>query len=252
MGRAVEARSHRLTGSTVSGFLRRLWRVLLQLVGVGIGLIGLYALAAVAGALIPARPPSVDGSTGPAVDVLLVAGPIHYDFLLPADPQTRAAFGFAESVGVPISDSGVEWIVVGWGARGFYTTVGDYTDVAAGTVLRSLAGDSAVLRVDVGGRLLPGASVHRRTLSSAAYTALLDSVLSSLASDGLAPVSIVAGAGLTATDAFFEATGRFDLFRTCNQWVSERMAAAGETIGRWTPTPYAVTLSLWWFAPKIP
>ena len=53
------------------------------------------------------------------------------------------------------------------------------------------------------------------------------------------------GLGLTGTDAFSPAKGRFDVFRTCNVWVSKVLNAAGVRMGRWTPTPYSVTLSLW-------
>ena len=51
-------------------------------------------------------------------------------------------------------------------------------------------------------------------------------------------------AGFTDTDRFFEARGRFRIFRTCNTWISRILRAAGLRFGIWTPTRYAVTLSV--------
>ena len=77
----------------------------------------IYAFAAIVGAIIP------NGETGGGkgkIDAHLVSDPIHYDVLLPATPQTRQTFAFLEQAGVPINLSGVEWILVGWGAKGFF------------------------------------------------------------------------------------------------------------------------------------
>jgi hypothetical protein len=51
--------------------------------------------------------------------------------------------------------------------------------------------------------------------------------------------------GFGLTDAFFAATGRFNLFYTCNAWIGRQLRAAGVPMGIWTPTPQAVDLSLW-------
>jgi hypothetical protein len=52
--------------------------------------------------------------------------------------------------------------------------------------------------------------------------------------------------GFSMTDVFYSAVGRFHVLSTCNVWVGQKQADAGFGLGIWTPTPYAVTLSLWW------
>jgi len=61
--------------------------------------------------------------------------------------------------------------------------------------------------------------------------------------DGDLPIPVPA-AGFTDTGRFFEARGRFQIFRTCNTWMSRTLRAAGLRFGIWTPTPYAATLSV--------
>ncbi|MGR3369369.1 MAG: TIGR02117 family protein [Sagittula sp.] len=199
-------------------------------------LVGLYLLAAVAGALWPND--RTGGGDGP-VNVWLLSGPIHYDFLLPADPATVAAFGFAERAGVPLSDPRVEWIVVGWGARAFYTATESYADLGAATVWRAVSGDEAVLHVSVAGALGDGSGARPLRLTAAEYGRLRDAILASAPAPDPVP-----DAGFGPYDRFFAATGRFHLFRTCNVWVAEVLDRAGIRFGLWTPTPFAVTLSL--------
>ena len=174
---------------------------------------------------------------GSDVVVRLVGTPIHYDFLLPATPETRAAFGFAAAAGVPVEDAAVRWILVGWGARDFYTTVGGYGDMTAGPVWRAITGDASVLRVEAWGEVDPG-TAPAIPMGAAQYDRLLAAIVAS--TDGRA----LDHPGLTAADRFFGGIGRFDLRRTCNVWVGEMLRAAGLRFGLWTPTPQAVRLSL--------
>lgn len=197
------------------------------------GAIIAYLIAALIGALWP------NGETGGGageVTVYLVAGPIHYDFLLPADAETLEAFDFARGH-VPLDAPGVDWVVVGWGSRAFYTATGGYSDLSLGTVWRAATGDGSVLHVSVAGDVT-GLVDRQLSLTAEEYRALRAAILSTAPDP-----TPIAGAGFSEWDAFFEAGGRFHLFRTCNVWVAEVLRAAGLRFGRWTPTPYAVTLS---------
>lgn len=220
--------------------MKRVMRWLWRLAIFPFASIALYALAAVLGAIVPlSATPEMSGDT-PDVTVWLVSGPIHYDFLLPLDQKTKAKFDFVETAGVPISDVRAKWLSVGWGAKEFYTTTGDYSDLRLKSIWRGLIGDDSVMRVDVAGNLPVGMPGLRLNLTAGQYSRLRDSILKGFA--GPAP-SVLSHLGLTPTDAFFAGQGRFHLFRTCNVWVGERLRMAGFTFGRWTPLPYSVTIA---------
>ncbi|UWQ18470.1 DUF2459 domain-containing protein [Jannaschia sp. M317] len=194
-------------------------------------LIALWFGTGLVGALLPAA----GEVPGDDVAIRLIGTAIHYDILLPATPEARAKLAFAGMAGVPIDAPGAEWILVGWGARDFYTATGTYADMRPGPVWRAVTGDHSVLRVEVLGAL-DTADLPEVRLSAAQFTRLLGAVA------GTRSGPVVPGAGFTATDAFFEADGRFHLNRTCNVWVGEMLRAAGLRFGRWTPTPQAVRL----------
>lgn len=214
-------------------------------------LVGLYLLAAAAGAVIPGRVQEASAKDGPPVTILLVAGPIHYDVLLPLTAETRAAFAPLGPHGLPVDAPGAEWLIIGWGAREFYTTTGSYADLSLAAVWRSFTGDASVLRVDVAGPLRAGLDLPAATLTAGQYSQLLAAISDSFRRDRAGALVPIPGPGFGPTDRFFAAHGRFDILRTCNTWISDMLRAADLRFGAWTPTPYAVTLSLARFAPGL-
>jgi len=198
-------------------------------------IIGLYLLAATIGGVIPG--PVADIVDAPANRRIgLVTSPIHTDVLLPLDDATRAAFGFATRAGVPLDLAQAEWVAVGWGGRAFYTTTGTYLDLSAATVLKSVFGDAAVLRVDAIPAIPPDhPAVRYLDVSQPQIDALIGIILSDL-SDAAA----LDTPGFNATDAFFPAKGRFQIWRTCNAWLGEALRAAGIPAGIWTPVNWSL------------
>ncbi len=196
--------------------------------------VALYFGAAVVGAFWPggaAQSGDVKSET-----IGLLRGPIHYDLLLPLDGHT---FEFLESADLPLQDPRAKWIMVGWGAGAFYTTVGGYQDVTLGAVVRGVLGDVSVMRFDVLGDVQPGPHVTFVRISPTQRKALEARILAELASD-----QPMEHPGLSPTDVFFPARSRFHIFRTCNVWIGQVLRDAGMRFGAWTPLPFSVTLAL--------
>ena len=144
----------------------------------------------------------------PTRDVLLIHGPIHYDLLIPLDDISRPRFAALEARGVPLSHPDARWLVIGWGARKFYTQTPTYRELKPGNVWRGVIGDDAVLRIDVIGPI--NQQIKRRSvaMTERQYRTLVDNVWSefTLGPDGLP--ERVGVTGYTTTDGFFAAEGR--------------------------------------------
>ncbi|MEO0772125.1 MAG: hypothetical protein AAFZ04_02980 [Pseudomonadota bacterium] len=77
-----------------------------------------YCIAAVIGAAVPGSVAKVTrDAMGDPVKIHLVAGPIHYDFLLPLTDEARDALAPLSVTGIAIDDSTQAWALIGWGAR---------------------------------------------------------------------------------------------------------------------------------------
>lgn len=202
-------------------------------------ILALWFGAGLAGALLPG---SVTPQPGAQThDIRLIGTAIHYDLALPLTPEIRDRFAFAESAGVPLQDPSAAWLLIGWGARGFYTQAGSYADIPLAATARAAFGDASVLRLEVwpGFRPEDVPQTQILRLSDAGMAALLDHITAEIGPP-------LPGASLTGTDAFFHGQTRFSALRTCNVWLGEALRIAGHPLGAWTPTPQALRLSLWW------
>ncbi len=197
-----------------------------------------YPCAAIVGALVPAG--RIADTGAPTRQVQLIAGPIHYDFILPLDAATRTAFVDVPDATELMNMSGAQNLLVGWGARDFYTTVGTYGDVTARATWRGAVSDASVVRLDVVGAVPETLELRRLNMTDTQYARFLTALRATLTGD--APLD---NPGFTTTDLFYPATGQFNLFRTCNVWVGQMIRAAGLRFGRWTPLPVSVSLSHW-------
>jgi uncharacterized protein (TIGR02117 family) len=219
---------------------------LIRMCGAIAASVALYLLVAILGGLMggPIRDVPIatrDQSIG------LVIGTAHTDLLLPLTPNLRAAFAFADAGGVPVTNPNARWLVIGWGARGVYTTMGTWGDVSLPALWQGAVGDDAVIRMDVLGPIDTSVGVEMIPISAMQLAVLTDAILANLTREGTGAPMPLPDAGFTDTDRYYAATGRFHLLRTCNVWMSETLRAAGIPFGIWTPTPYAMRLSLWRF-----
>lgn len=203
-----------------------------------------YFLIGFAGALIPGKGAWTDHPA--EVRIGLIHGLIHYDLVLPMDDTLRQDFAFA---GPTVQEPQAEWLLVGWGAEGFYTATGTYSEMSLKTAWASATGDAAVLRVEVAGEISQDyQNITWLGLSQSQYDALLNGVLSDFDRDASGQPIRHSAPGFTLTDSFWEAKGSFSILNTCNQWIARQFSAAGIPFGRWTPTIQAVDLTLWWNA----
>lgn len=216
------------------------------------GALLIVALCLGLGTLVP-RPffaphPVLASASQPAIPtrtVLLLSSAIHSDLALPASPDVLARFSFMAADGLNPAQSGVEYIVAGWGGRSFYVATPTWSDLKPGPVLKALSLDHSVMHMGLAGAIdLAHPSVRVIQLDEASYQRLMKSVLASFSvgADDL-PV-VVAGAQYGDFDLFYEAEGWFNAFVGCNVWTARMLRQAGLTTGWWTPLPGLLTASL--------
>lgn len=162
---------------------------------------------------------------------------------------------------MPVNEAGVDWrrlaragdladpryagthIWIGWGERAFFLETPRWSDVKPSNIVHAAFGsDRTLIHVDHELNPEPGPDVRPIRLSLQRYRRLAAIIRASFAlrADG----SAVAIRGYGPADAFYEARGRYDAIRTCNEWVGATLRAAGVRVGRWTPFSQTV---MWWF-----
>ena len=229
-----------MTGGAFNLRLRRgVWFVALTLAAV-LGLCVLYVVSAVPGALL--RPPMATPS-GQLHAVYLVWSDIHTDIILPVHGRSVDWSTVLADPDTPLGPLGDGYVAFGWGSESFYKDVPTLADMTIPVVARALFFDATIMHVVPVPEptLIP--PEHRRTLllSDSQLTALELHVRGTftLRSGGLADALTDSSYGYG--DAFYYAEGRYNPLRTCNQWTSEGLRQAGQSVGMWTPFSQSIT-----------
>jgi uncharacterized protein (TIGR02117 family) len=216
--------------------LLRWIRWLGKILAVLLGAVLLYLIAALALGAIPVNRDFEQTADGTEISVC--SNGVHTDFVLPAvtsEMDWSAPFpasDFARPVGV------FDHVGIGWGDFDFYRATPTWADFELGTALHALAGlGPSALHVQYRRAPGPQENCRKLRLDAAHYRALADAILATRA-----PGSAVFGYG--GTDAFYPATGRFSLFKSCNVWVGDRLKAAGLPSAVWTPFAFQVLNAL--------
>lgn len=133
-------------------------------------------------------------------------------------------------------------MIIGWGARHFYTEAATFSDVSLPAWVKGVLGDSSVLRVECVGPVSAVSDVMWIDLDIAHYTQMIANIRADFADTRAIP-----NASLSDGDRFYIAKGRFNIFKTCNVWLGQQLREAGVPFGIWTPAPHSVRISKWWF-----
>lgn len=227
--------------------MRLIRRLLLGLFAVLLAIPAVYGLAALALAHLqgPARDPQPGAATVP---VYLVSNGWHVWLALPVKQGGDAVAGAVDWADwVPATDfagdlRGRDYVAFGWGDRAFYLATRRPADfrlpLAIGALLGRGPAAMHVMRLPEPDATAP--EVRRIDADLLQYHALAAYIRRSFATGPDGQPQPIPGAGYGATDAFYEATGRYSPFRTCNQWVGAALRSAALPAGLWTPLPFAL------------
>ncbi|MGJ8570959.1 MAG: TIGR02117 family protein [Hoeflea sp.] len=177
--------------------------------------------------------------------VLMLSSAIHTDLAFPADPDVVERFAFLMADGLDPSQTGVDYVVAGWGGRSFYIETPEWSDLKPGPVLSALTLDRSVMHIGIAGAIDPAhPSVTAIDLDREAFERLLDAVLDSFAAGAEGRPKAIAGANYGDYDRFYEAKGWFNAIVGCNVWTARMLRQAQLTTGWWTPLPVFLNVSL--------
>jgi uncharacterized protein (TIGR02117 family) len=132
-------------------------------------------------------------------------------------------------------------VAFGYGNREFYLNTPTWSDLNPRTAFLALFGrGSSLVHADHEHR--PEADEYQRplTLSRAEYRRLVAFIRASFRYDANGRTMPLLGRGYGPNDIFYEAVGRYDAFRDCNQWTGEALRQAGVKMGVWTPFSQSV------------
>lgn len=218
-----------------SGLRRGAWWVAATVITVAL----LYFAAALAGALIPRNAGWQEPEQG--ITFYIWDNGVHVDLVLPA----RAAGINLHEITPPKHMQGEiaspQWVALGWGQREFYLETPTWGDLTPRNALRAVTGGDSLMRISHREQRPGGGGVREIRVDPEGYRRMVAFASASFdrRQDGQ-PILLESEAH-QPNDAFYEAMGGYNAFRTSNQWTADALAEAGIRVGVWTPLSMGVT-----------
>ena len=180
----------------------------------------------------------------------------------PNDPPIFVCANFAHTdIVLPISDAAVDWqsmfdisevkaahpelyLSFGWGDLAFFQQTGTWSDVRFGTTLAAFTGQHpTTLRMVVQKIPRDDPECLIVVVDAKGRRALAKHIVETLAT---IPPTLASGS--SKYQRYFLAKGKYGIFHTCNQWVSEGLAKSGLPYSQFAPFSFDVIWPLY----KIP
>lgn len=194
-----------------------------------LALLTLFAIAAWAGSSIPRNSHWSEPDRG--IEIYLGSNGVHTEIAMPVVSEVidwRGRFALGD-IAAPLRP--YTHVAVSWGEEQFFLETPTWADLDPLTGLGALTGGEALLHVSWYVRPMPSDDFRPMRISHAQYAALVRQIARELAPEETRQTY----RGYGANDAFYSATGTYHLGKTCNQWTSDTLAAAGIRTGWWTP-----------------
>jgi uncharacterized protein (TIGR02117 family) len=226
----------------VRRFAARLLRWLGKGALAGLALLGLYLLAAWGLARVPV---AKEPGGGTEVAIFILTNGVHTDIVVPTVDSLIDWRGQINPAHVRRPDPTAAYLAFGWGDKGFYLQTPTWADLRASVAFNAAFGLGGAAMHATYYRAMPESATCRRIwLSRPQYARLVAYLQASLQKDqhGNA-ILIPTQANYGPTDAFYEATGSYSLFHTCNTWANNALKACGQKCCLWTPFDTGIFLN---------
>jgi uncharacterized protein (TIGR02117 family) len=166
------------------------------------------------------------------IEILVETNGVHTAIVMPMATRQKDWRAEFPATDVAAPNEHYTHISVSWGEREVFLHTPAWSDLSPLTVLRIVSiGGQSVLHVAHYVRPESNATMRPLRLDEAGYARLVRRIEREI--PPRASRRIYRGYG--QDDVFYDGLGRYTAFRTCNQWTSDMLAAAGIRTGRWTP-----------------
>lgn len=171
------------------------------------------------------------------ITAYVISNGVHTDIIVPLRNDIIDWNRYLPVSNTSGKDTTVNFIAFGWGDKGFYLETPSWNDLKFSTAFKAVfALDPSAVHVTYYRNPQPNNSCRLIHLTHEQYRRLAAYLFSSFTLDknGM-PENIKTTAVYGQHDAFYEARGRYNLFKTCNTWTNTALKISGQKACLWTP-----------------
>ena len=213
--------------------MKKLFRFLLRSILLLILLVLLYGASAF---ILSGITIHKEATVNPTIAIYIKTNGVHTDIVVPVKNDYIDWSKEIKYSNTVAKDTTMQWLAMGWGDKGFYLQTPTWADLKMSTAFKAAFALSSTAIHATFYRSLPENQFCKKIMiTPEQYVRLADYILNSLQQDSTGhAMYIAANANYNNNDAFYEATGHYSLFKTCNSWANTALKVSGQKCCLWT------------------
>ena len=170
------------------------------------------------------------------VEIFIKTNGVHTDIVVPIqneikDWRKEIKFSHTKS-----QDSIMNYLAFGWGDKGFYLDTPEWADLKFSTAFKAATGlSTTAMHTNFYNTMIENESCKKVIISQENYQKLVNYISNSFLRDSKQQVQWLSGHSYSKNDAFYNANGRYSLFKTCNSWANSSLKESNQKAAFWTP-----------------
>ena len=171
------------------------------------------------------------------ITIYIKSNGVHTDIVVPIKSEVTDWNTMIQPAGSVQDYDQMTYVAFGWGDRDFYLNTPEWSDLKVTTALNAaFFMGTGLMHVTYYRQLQPGERCVKVFISKDEYKDLVQFISGTFltASDGSA--KLIPNAAYGNHDCFYLATGKYNLFYTCNSWANNALKAGNQKAALWTLT----------------
>lgn len=171
------------------------------------------------------------------VSIYLLTNGVHTDLVLPVKTPQIDWSQHLKYENTKSKQTGYSYVAIGWGDKGFYLDTPTWAELKFSTAFRAATGlSTAAIHATYYRTMTEGEDCVKVNISNSQYKKLIDYIQKDFIKKENGDLTLIeTDAVYGDSDAFYDATGSYSLFHTCNSWTNNALKAAGMKASLWTP-----------------
>lgn len=171
------------------------------------------------------------------LSIYILTNGVHTDLVVPIKSEFKDWSQQIKFENTKANDSTNNFIGFGWGDKGFYLNTPEWSDLKASTAFNAAFGlSTSAMHATFFKSMKESKSCVKIDISKENYLKLVEFIESGFQYDSNQNPIFIEATTYGKNDSFYEGTGSYNLFQTCNSWANSGLKAANQKAAFWTVT----------------
>ncbi|MBK9271364.1 MAG: TIGR02117 family protein [Saprospiraceae bacterium] len=168
--------------------------------------------------------------------IYILSNGVHTDIVVPVKTAAMDWTQWVKFEHTKAKDTSVQYVAFGWGDKGFYLETPTWAELKWSVAFKAaFALSTSAIHASFYHHLEESENCKRIRISEKQYLQLVRYIQKSFKTDQSGQsIHIGTDANYNMHDAFYEAVGRYHLFKTCNTWANNALKSCGQKASLWT------------------